>query len=121
MANDQFARKTGLHLSELLFENSWQDDIMRHRSQNAFRGVTTASFKLSTSLIRLGGPLHPDHGPKLEMSILRSFKKYAYTELDPRLQRLVLAESGAASRDADAPARLDGLAAGGASLRHLRF
>ena len=80
MANDPIRAKNWSDLSRLLFENSWQDDIMRHRSQNAFRGVTKAEFKLSTSLIRLGGPLHPDHGPNLEMSILRSFKKYAYTD-----------------------------------------
>jgi len=80
MANDPIRAKNWSDLHRLLFENTWQDDIKRHRAQNAYRGVTTASFKLSTSLIRLGGALHPDHGPKLEMPVLRSFKKYAYTD-----------------------------------------
>jgi len=68
-----------LHLNELLFQNSWQPSIKRHRSEFAFRGVEDKDYPLSTSLIRLGKK-DPEHGPQLETAILRSFKQYAYND-----------------------------------------
>lgn len=81
MTEDPVARaKNWSDLNKLLFADSWQDDLKRHRSDYAFRGVTCSSYKLTTSLIRLGGEKYPGHGPKLEQMLLRSFKKYAYQD-----------------------------------------
>lgn len=79
MSYQEIRAESLLHLFELLFENSWQNHLMRHRSSYAFRGIEDESYELATSLIRLGGK-NMQHGPKLEKSILRSFKKYAYSE-----------------------------------------
>jgi FRG domain len=71
-------------LHEILFKDTWQEGIRRHRSSYAFRGVSHFDFKLSTSLIRLGASLGADegaaHSKRLEQGILRAFKKYAYTD-----------------------------------------
>ena len=41
-------------LNTELFADSWQPDIRRHRSSWAFRGVSRASYDLSSTLQRLG-------------------------------------------------------------------
>lgn len=69
-----------LHLNELLFEDSWHNNIKRHRSNFSYRGVEDKRYELSTSLLRMGTKkTDPYHGLKLEGSMLRSFQKYAYT------------------------------------------
>ena len=63
------------HLQELLYENSWQEDIGRFRSDHVFRGLQDGHSDLSTSLARLGG----DYA-ELERHLLRNFRKYAHSD-----------------------------------------
>lgn len=60
-------------LQRELFANSWNAEIKRYRSRFAFRGLCDASYRLETSLIRLGGDY-----VKLERHLLRNFRKYAH-------------------------------------------
>jgi len=57
---------------ELLYVDSWRDDLRRYRSRIAFRGLSDSSYSLKTSLIRLDGPFQ-----SLERHLLRNFAKYA--------------------------------------------
>jgi hypothetical protein len=59
-------------LHERLFEESWQEDLGRFRSNFAFRGRARASEGLETSLLRLGGDPRA-----LEGQLIRNFRKYA--------------------------------------------
>jgi hypothetical protein len=59
-------------LHELLFEDSWQERLGRHRSNFAYRGRALATEGLETSLQRLSA----DPG-SLEAPLIRSFRKYA--------------------------------------------
>jgi FRG domain len=59
-------------LHERLFEDSWREDLGRHRSNFAFRGRALASEGLETSLLRLGGDPAALEGP-----LIRSFRRYA--------------------------------------------
>jgi hypothetical protein len=65
-------------LHDRLFEESWQEDLGRFRSNFAFRGRASASEALETSLVRLGG----DVGA-LEGQLLRNFRKYAHRSAVP--------------------------------------
>lgn len=58
-------------LQEELFRGSWNDGIQRFRSPYVFRGLSDQSYRLHTSLIRLGGRFE-----SLEKHLLRSFRKY---------------------------------------------
>jgi hypothetical protein len=60
------------HLSELLYEGSWNPTIRRYRPDVAYRGLGRADQSLETSLMRLGGRY-----AELEGHILRNFRKYA--------------------------------------------
>jgi hypothetical protein len=60
------------HLLELLFSDTWDERISRHRSSYVYRGLPCNSYELRTSLSRLGGPY-----PDLERHMLRNFRKYA--------------------------------------------
>jgi FRG domain len=59
-------------LQDLLFTDSWNEELGRHRSDFAFRGRWDASESLMTSLTRLGGD-----AASLERHLLRNFRKYA--------------------------------------------
>jgi hypothetical protein len=59
-------------LHELLYEESWQEGLQRHRSSWAYRGRADADEDLRTSLLRLGG--EPE---QLEGHLLRAFRRYA--------------------------------------------
>lgn len=61
-------------LQDLLFADSWNSEIRRHRSQHAFRGVDKHDYDLSTGLMRLGGKY-----VDLESHLLRNFEKYAHS------------------------------------------
>ena len=61
-----------------LFEGSWNPQLRRHRSPFAFRGMGFYGLPLSSSLSRLAGP-HAD-ARRLEMALLRNFRKYAHAE-----------------------------------------
>lgn len=56
----------------MLFENSWNENIQRFRSDFVYRGLGNAVWALETSLVRLGGSYR-----ELEAHLLRNFKKYA--------------------------------------------
>jgi hypothetical protein len=60
-------------LQERLFEESWEEDLGRFRSNFAFRGRAAASERLETSLFRLGGDV-----AAVEGQLLRNFRKYAH-------------------------------------------
>ena len=59
-------------LQEELFSGSWNDDISRYRPPLVFRGLSDCTYRLETSLMRLGGPYW-----QLEKHLLRNFRKYA--------------------------------------------
>jgi hypothetical protein len=64
-------------LHDLLYENSWNEDIRVFRSSYAFRGVTDAVADLRSALVRLGGD------PELERQLMRAFRKYAAQDAVP--------------------------------------
>jgi 8-oxo-dGTP pyrophosphatase MutT (NUDIX family) len=68
--------KSLAQLEEQLFFNSWHEDQQRHRTRNLFRGLPDSSYRLVTSLQRLGG----DYA-RIEKYMLRNFLKYAPREV----------------------------------------
>ncbi len=62
-------------LCERLYDDSFQNEIGRFRSNYAFRGVFDSSQSLSTSLMRLGGCYR-----RMEYHLMRNFRKYARHE-----------------------------------------
>jgi hypothetical protein len=63
-------------LNEWLFAESWQEPLGRFRSNFAFRGASTVSYNLKTSLMRLGGSYEHQEG-----HLLRNFRKYAHRNI----------------------------------------
>lgn len=63
---------------EELYAGSWNAALQRFRSPFAFRGLSRADHSLSSSLVRLssGGAATA----RLEMALLRNFRKYAHAE-----------------------------------------
>lgn len=59
-------------LYEQLYENAYNERIGRIRASAVFRGVSNATYPLTTSLCRLGGAYH-----EMEQHLLRNFRKYA--------------------------------------------
>jgi hypothetical protein len=66
-------------LVDVLFADSFDKDLGRHRSPFIFRG-TTQDWPLSPSLHRMQHPR--DLVPNIEKALVRSFKKYAYHEVN---------------------------------------
>ena len=65
-------------LTEQLYADSWSPELRRFRSPFAFRGLSRADHYLSNSLIRLSaGRIDLS---KLELSLLRNFRKYAHAQ-----------------------------------------
>jgi hypothetical protein len=62
---------------EALYDGSWNHALQRFRSPYAFRGLSSASHGLASSLVRLAG--NADIA-RLELALLRNFRKYAVTE-----------------------------------------
>ena len=60
-----------------LYADSWNPALRRFRSPFAFRGLSRLDHSLSSSLVRLAGGAN---APRLEMALLRNFRKYAHTE-----------------------------------------
>ncbi|MHA1427774.1 MAG: FRG domain-containing protein [Candidatus Helarchaeota archaeon] len=54
---------------------SW-NEIGRYRAPHAFRGLSDSSYRLSTTLMRLGGPY-----TKLEPHLLVNFRRYSGLEI----------------------------------------
>jgi hypothetical protein len=65
-------------LNERLYEESWQEELRRFRSDFAFRGMAQAGHALPTSLKRLNG----DYA-ELEGHLLRNLRKYAHRDAVP--------------------------------------
>src|SRR5512140_529596 len=61
---------------DALFAGSWNPSLQRFRSPYAFRGQAVAAEDLSSGLLRLAGG-RVDVG-RLELHLLRNFRKYAY-------------------------------------------
>ena len=69
---DERRVESWIELQELLFADSWNEELGLHRSNFAYRGHSDASVDLSTSLVRLGGD-----PSELEGQVMRAFRKYA--------------------------------------------
>jgi hypothetical protein len=73
-------------LVEQLFAGSWNPELQRFRSPFAFRGLVCAEHDLSNSLVRLAAG-HADIA-KLELAVLRNFRKYAYAQATQRVDSI---------------------------------
>lgn len=62
---------------EALYAGSWNAGLQRFRSPYAFRGLPCADMTLTSSLIRLAGNADV---ARVEMALLRNFRKYAHSE-----------------------------------------
>jgi hypothetical protein len=62
---------------DALYGDSWNPQLHRFRSPFAFRGHSSAEHSLSSSLVRLAGDADTK---RLELALLRNFRKYAVTE-----------------------------------------
>lgn len=67
------------NLNELLFSDTWNPNIQRHRSTYAYRGISDASYELANGLSRLGKPYS-----KIEENLLKQFQKYAHLHIAER-------------------------------------
>jgi hypothetical protein len=67
--------RTFSELLEYLYEGSWNRDLERHRSPFAFRGLPRADQDLANGLSRMAKARRDIS--KLELSMLRNFRKYA--------------------------------------------
>ena len=72
LAQNDITVSSWAELCDRLFDNSWQPDIGRFRSNYAFRGVADSAYDMSTSFQRNCGEL-----ANLEYHLLRNFRKYA--------------------------------------------
>jgi FRG domain len=59
-------------LHQKLFDNTWNENIKRHRSNFAYRGLNNSEYKLTNGLKRMGNPY-----PNMERNLIRQFKKYS--------------------------------------------
>ena len=69
--------ETWLELHELLFDDTWNDELSLFRSSYAYRGCSDAGADLSSGLVRLGGD------SELERQLMRAFRKYAAQDAVP--------------------------------------
>ena len=76
---DEVRAGSWLELQELLFGDSWNDELALHRSNFAYRGHSDAAKGLNTRLVRLGGDPR-----ELERQLMRNFRKYAASDAVPR-------------------------------------
>jgi FRG domain len=67
-----------IELHELLFADSWNEELGLHRSNFAYRGRSDAGDDLRTGLARLGGDSR-----ELEGQLMRNFRKYAASDAVP--------------------------------------
>lgn len=70
--------KTWLDIVDALYEGSWSEDLGRFRSPFAFRGLSQVNHTLSSSLVRLADGR--EDGRRVELALLRNFRKYAHEE-----------------------------------------
>lgn len=67
-----------LTILDRLYHGSWNEELQRFRSPFAFRGMARDNHTLSSSLIRLADA-RADVS-RLELALLRNFRKYAHAE-----------------------------------------
>lgn len=78
-ADNEFVADDWATLQRLLYRNSWNEELGRHRSPYVFRGMTDTGHDLRTSIHRFVG----ESGKwDLEVHLLRNFRQYARTEID---------------------------------------
>jgi hypothetical protein len=82
----EWRARTFTELLDRLYEGSWNAALRRHRSPFAFRGLARVDHDLSNSLARLAGS-YPEVA-KLELSMLRNFRKYAVQQTSPRVDSI---------------------------------
>lgn len=63
-------------LQEVLYRESWNANLGRFRSHEAYRGLSDETYPLASTLMRLGGMY-----VELERHILRNFRKYAHRNM----------------------------------------
>ena len=73
------AAKNWLDIVDELYEGSWNQELQRFRSPYAFRGVSSVDHSLKSTLVRLAGGKADVR--RLELSLLRNFRKYARAEV----------------------------------------
>lgn len=67
--------KDWAELNEILFQDTWDPIIKRHRSTFAYRGVADVDYILENGLARLG--TKETRYPNMERNLIKQFKKYA--------------------------------------------
>jgi len=75
---DEHRAESWSELQELLFADTWNEQLGLHRSNFAYRGVSDGGTDLSTSIVRLGGDAR-----ELEGQLMRNFRKYAAADAVP--------------------------------------
>jgi hypothetical protein len=65
--------RSWIELQQVLFDESWDEGLHRHRSRSAFRGMASVGHELGSSLSRLG-----PSAAGVELPMLRTFRKYAH-------------------------------------------
>ena len=68
-----------LEILDDLYQGSWNPALGRFRSPYAFRGASSANHTLASSLLRLAAGRADVH--RLELALLRNFRKYAHGEV----------------------------------------
>ena len=63
-------------LQRVVFDDVWDEKVMRYRDNRIYRGASDALWSLVPSLNRVCG-----HNLALESQLFRSFRKYGYAEL----------------------------------------
>jgi FRG domain len=81
--------KSWLDIQKHLYADSWNEELERHRSRFAFRGMVDQALPLQTTLQRMGGPY--EH---LESHLLRAFRKYAHPHVATTEPGMVLSPHG---------------------------
>ena len=101
-------------LCERLYENSWQQDLLRFRSNFAFRGLSDKAYRLTNSFTRRCGSY-----AHLEYHLPAQFLQICRGPLDRR-QRLglALADHCSTPRTADPASGLDLFSICGRPFRH---
>ncbi len=64
---------------EALFTDTFNSRIGRYKSRFAYRGISSAKYKLETSLMRSGSDFR-----RVESHLVRQFKKYAYPHVEEK-------------------------------------
>ena len=72
------AAKNWLDIVDELYEGAWNENLQRFRSPFAFRGLASSDHSLTSTLVRLAGGKADVR--RLELSLLRNFRKYARAE-----------------------------------------